>query len=202
MTAPTPAEPASLDEHLARLLDLETAADTIIGWHPTLMPGMLQSGAYARAAIAASAPALPPHDVEAIAAARLTRIDTLGQAADRRARFVIAEETLSRSVGGPSVLAGQLAHLLNLVALRPSLEVRVLPASDETHAGLAGEFTLYATAGRRAVFVETLMGGTIIDRVERTLVYAHACDHLEERAATPAASLNMIEAARSALAAG
>ncbi|MFI6123258.1 DUF5753 domain-containing protein [Streptomyces sp. NPDC051064] len=198
----TRTEPASLDEHLARLLGLETAADTIQGWHPTLIPGMLQSGAYARAAIVSSAPALPPHDVEAIAAARLTRIDTLGQAASRRARFVIAEETLSRSVGGPAVLAGQLAHILNLVALRPSLEVRVLPASDETHAGLAGEFTLYTAAGRRTVFVETLMGGTILDRVERTLIYAHACDHLEERAATPAASLAMIEAARSALAAG
>lgn len=197
MTATAPPEPDSLAGHVARLVAIETAADTIQGWHPTLIPGMLQSAAYARAAIVASAPALPPHDVTAIAEARLTRIDTLGQSAGHRARFVIAEEVLSKPVGGPAVLAGQLAHLLDLVALRPSLEVRVLPASDDTHAGLAGEFTMYTAAGRRSVFIETLMGGTILDRPERTLVYAHACDHLEERAASPAASLNLIDAARS-----
>ncbi|PWS43901.1 hypothetical protein DKT74_14270 [Streptomyces sp. ZEA17I] len=192
-------DPQSLDEHLDRLLALETAADHIHGWHPTLMPGMLQTADYARAAIRASAPALPPHDVEAIAAARLTRIDTLGQAAGRRARFVISEDVLTKAVGGPVVHAQQLAHLLTLVALRPSLEVRVLPATTDAHAGLAGEFTMYSVAGRRSVFVETLMGGTIIDRVERALLYAHAWDDLQGRAASPAASLEMIEAARSAL---
>ncbi|MGW5273625.1 DUF5753 domain-containing protein [Streptomyces sp. NPDC004044] len=201
MTVNNPPEPDSLAGHLDRLLDIETAADTIQGWHPTLIPGMLQSAAYARAAIVTSAPALPPHDVEAIAAARLTRVDTLGQSAGHRARFVIAEEVLSKPVGGPSVLAGQLAHLLDLVALRPSLKVRVLPVNDGTHAGLAGEFTMYTAAGRRSVFIETLMGGTILDRPERTLVYAHACDHLEERAASPAASLELIDAARSRVAA-
>ncbi|MFB7555325.1 DUF5753 domain-containing protein [Streptomyces brevispora] len=195
-----PPEPDSLTDHIARLLAIEVAADHIHGWHPTLIPGMLQTADYARAAIVASAPALPPHDVEAIAAARLTRIDTLGQAAGRSARFVIAAEVLTKPVGGLRVLAGQLDHLLTLIALRPSLEVRVLPADSDAHAGLAGEFTMYTSAGRRSVFIETLMGGTILDRVERTLVYAHAWENLEERAASPAASLAMIEAARSALA--
>lgn len=193
-------EPASLDEHLDRLLAIETAADHIHGWHPQLVPGLLQTAAYARAAIRASAPALPPHDVEAIAAARLTRIDTLGQAAGRSAGFVIAAEVLTKPVGGQRVLAEQLDHLLTLVALRPSLEVRVLPVDSDAHAGLAGEFTVYASAGRRSVFIETLMGGTIINRVERALVYAHAWENLQERAASPVASLEMIEAARSALA--
>ncbi|MET8377432.1 DUF5753 domain-containing protein [Streptomyces microflavus] len=192
-------EPASLDEHLDRLLALETAADHIHGWHPGIVPGLLQTADYARTLIRASAPALPPHDVEAIATARLTRIDTLGQGAGRRARFVIAEDVLTKAVGGPVVHAQQLAHLLTLVALRPSLEVRVLPATTDAHAGLAGEFTMYSVGGRRSVFVETLMGGTIIDRVERALLYAHAWDDLQGRAASPAASLEMIEAARSAL---
>ncbi|WP_097934712.1 MULTISPECIES: DUF5753 domain-containing protein [unclassified Streptomyces] len=192
-------DPHSLDEQLHRLLTLETAADHIHGWHPSLFPGMLQTADYARLTIRAAAPALPPHDVEAIAAARLTRIDTLGQAAGRRAHFVIAEDVLTKAVGGPVVHAAQLTHLLGLVALRPPLEVRVLPASTDAHAGLAGEFTMYSAGGRRSVFVETLMGGTIIDRVERTLLYAHAWDDLQGRAASPAASLKMIEVARSAL---
>ncbi|WP_411088324.1 DUF5753 domain-containing protein [Streptomyces sp. 061-3] len=190
-------EPDSLAGHVARLVAIETAADTIQGWHPTLIPGMLQSAAYARAAIAASAPALPPHDVAAITEARLKRIDTLGQSAGHRARFVIAEEVLDKTVGGPAVLAEQLAHLLDVLALRPSMELRVLPTGSGAPASLAGAFTMYTAAGRRSVFIETLMGGTILDRPERTLVYAHACDHMEERAASPEASLNLIDAARS-----
>ncbi|MER6597258.1 Scr1 family TA system antitoxin-like transcriptional regulator [Streptomyces parvus] len=46
------------------MLALEAAADHIHGWHPTLMPGIRQTADYAYAAIRASAPALPPHDVE------------------------------------------------------------------------------------------------------------------------------------------
>lgn len=193
-------EPESLADHIARLINIEQGADLIQGWHPTLVPGMLQSPDYARAAIVASAPALPPHDVTAIADARLVRIDTLGQSPGRRARFVIAEEVLTRPIGGPMVLADQLQHILNTLALRPSMTLRVLPSGSSAHAALAGEFTLYTTAGRRAVFVENLMGGTILDLPERTLVYANACDHLEERAASPADSLTMVRAARSRVA--
>ncbi|WP_234355951.1 Scr1 family TA system antitoxin-like transcriptional regulator, partial [Kitasatospora aureofaciens] len=87
-------DPLSLDEQLHRLLDLEAAARHIHGWHPTLMPGMLQPADYPRAAIRASAPALPPHDVEKRATGRTVRIDTLGRAAGRTARFVIGEAVL------------------------------------------------------------------------------------------------------------
>ncbi|MFD3521647.1 DUF5753 domain-containing protein [Streptomyces sp. NPDC058653] len=195
-------EPESLADHIARLIAIEQGADLIQGWHPTLVPGMLQSPDYARAAIVASAPALPPHDVAAITDARLVRVDTLGQGPGRRARFVIAEEVLTRPVGGPAVLADQLQHILNTLALRPSMTLRVLPAGSNTHAALAGEFTMYTTAGRRAVFVENLMGGTVLDLPERTLVYADACDHLEQRAASPADSLTMVREARSRVATG
>lgn len=95
-------DPHSLDEQLHRLLTLETAADHIHGWHPSLFPGMLQTADYARASITAAAPALPPHDVEKRAAGRTVRIDTLGRAAGRTARFVVGEDaSLTLSAGRP-----------------------------------------------------------------------------------------------------
>ncbi|MYT39002.1 hypothetical protein GTY66_23615 [Streptomyces sp. SID8356] len=191
----TATEPASLDEHLDRLLALETAADHIHGWHPTLMPGMLQTADYARAAITTAAPALPPHDVEKRATGRTVRIDTLGRAAGRTARFVIGEAVLTQPVGGPATLAAQLDHLMTLLALRPTLEVRVLPRGEE-HPGLAGAFTVYRSRPGRSVLVENLAGTTVINRPESALSFIHACDHVEERAASPVDSLRMIEAAR------
>jgi hypothetical protein len=195
----TTIEPDSLSEHLERLLELETDADNIRAWHPGLVPGLLQSVDYAAAAIATAAPALAPEDVADRAAARTVRVDTLGQAPGRSARYVIAEEVLYRPLGGAAVLAGQLEHLLTITVLRPSLELRVLPTSSAGHPGLAGEFTLYRHGGRATVFVETLVGGTIITRPEATLAYSHAYDHVEMRALSPAASLRLIEAARSGL---
>lgn len=192
-------EPASLDEHLHRLLTIETAADHIQGWHPTLMPGMLQTAAYARAAITASAPALAPEDADERAAARTVRIDTLGRAAGRTARFVIGEDVLTQPVGGPATLAAQLDHLMNLIALRPSLEVRILPRG-EAHPGLAGAFTMYRARPGRSVLVENLAGTTVLNRSEHVASFVHASDHVGERAADPAASLRMIEAARMRLA--
>ncbi|MGW3927830.1 DUF5753 domain-containing protein [Streptomyces microflavus] len=191
-------EPASLDEHLDRLLALETAADHIHGWHPTLMPGMLQTADYARAAIRASAPALPPHDVEKRATGRTVRIDTLGRAAGRTARFVIGEAVLTQPVGGPATLAAQLDHLMTLLALRPTLEVRVLPRG-EAHPGLYGPFTVYQARPGRSVFIEHLAGTAVINTPEQALSFIHASDNVGERAASPVDSLRMIEAARKRL---
>lgn len=196
----TPTEPGSLAEHVDRLLVVETAADTIRAWHPALIPGILQTEAYAAAAIRGSAPALTDDMVESLAWARTRRIDTLGRAPGRRARIVIGEAALHRPVGGPQALAEQLRHLLDVAALRPSLDLRVLPAKRDEHPALAGAFSLYE-GDRRSVFVETLMGGVVIDRPERALVYRDACDHAEDQAADPAASLRIIQRARKRLAA-
>ncbi|MBD3544464.1 DUF5753 domain-containing protein [Streptomyces sp. JV180] len=192
-------DPLSLDEQLHRLLDLEAAAHHIHGWHPTLMPGMLQTADYARAAIRASAPALPPHDVEKRATGRTVRIDTLGRAAGRTARFVIGEAVLRQPVGGLATLAAQLDHLMTLLALRPTLDVRVLP-QGEAHPGLYGPFTVYQGRPGRTVFIEHLAGTAVINTPERALSFIHASDNVGERAASPVDSLRMIEAARKRLA--
>ncbi|MFF3092118.1 DUF5753 domain-containing protein [Streptomyces cyaneofuscatus] len=191
----TATEPTTLDEHLDRLLALETAADHIHGWHPSLFPGMLQTADYARAAITTAAPALPPHDVEKRATGRTVRIDTLGRAAGRTARFVIGEAVLTQPVGGSATLAAQLDHLMTLLALRPTLEVRVLPRG-EAHAGLHGPFTVYQGRPGRAVFIEHLAGTSVLNTPERALSFIHASDNVGERAASPVDSLRMIEAAR------
>lgn len=191
-------DPHSLDEQLHRLLTLEAAADHIHGWHPSLFPGMLQTADYARASITAAAPALPPHDVEKRATGRTVRIDTLGRAAGRTARFVVGEDALTHSVGGPATLAAQLDHLLTLLALRPTLEVRVLPRG-EAHPGLYGPFTVYRARPGHSVFVEHLGGATVINTPEKALSFIHASDNVGERAASPVDSLRMIEAARKRL---
>ncbi|MFJ4879343.1 DUF5753 domain-containing protein [Streptomyces sp. NPDC088745] len=189
----------SLSEHIEQLIRLERAADKIEAWHPTLIPGMLQTYQYAVEAIQATTPALPAEDVAERADLRQKRIDALGYTADRRAWFIIDEQVLRRPVGSRAVLVEQLEHLLNVIALRPSVTVQVLPLSSSGHPGVAGAFTSYRIGPQRVVFTETLTGSVISTRPEDVAAYSTSYDHLQAAAASPAESLKMIDSARRTL---
>ncbi|MFF3617718.1 DUF5753 domain-containing protein [Streptomyces sp. NPDC002467] len=186
----------SLEEHIQRLVDLESAARYIQSWQPLLIPGMLQTYQYAVSAIKATTPALPIEEVAERADLRMRRIDSLGYAADRRAWFIIGEQALRSPLGGEAVLLEQLEHLLNVASLRPSVTLQVLPATEAMHPGLAGGFTMYQLTGQRAVFTETLAGSVISTRPDDIAVYTAAYDHLQANALGPAASLELIDTAR------
>lgn len=199
MTAVFDSSAETLGEHIARLATLEAGADTVQAWQPMLIPGLLQSYAYACAAIHATAPALPLELVGERADARRQRIDRLGRPGCRAITVVVDESALYRPVGGYAALVDQLEHLLALEALQPSLTVRVLPQGIEAHPGLAGAFTLYRAAGQRAVFVESLTDSTISTRPEDVAAYASAWDRLLGLALPPRESVELIDGTRETL---
>lgn len=178
--------PTSLAEHVSQLLAVEAAAGVVRAWHPSLIPGILQTETYAAAAIRASAPSLPLDQVRALAVERSRRLDAH---TGREVRVIIGESALRRPVAGPHVLAQQLRHLLALMALRPFLDVRVMPTrADDGHPALVGEFSIYD----RAVYLESLFGGTVLDLPERTLPYTYAWDHAQRQAADRVRSRRII----------
>ncbi|MEU4950011.1 DUF5753 domain-containing protein [Streptomyces lavendulae] len=189
-----PAE--SLSEHIDRLMDLELAANLMQSWQPLTVPGMLQTYQYAASVIHATTPALPIEQVAARADLRQKRIDSLGYGSDRRAWFIIDGSVLRREVGGGAVLLEQLEHLLNVVSLRPSVTLQVLPESAAMHPGLAGGYTMYRVGGQRVVFTESLSGSMISTRPDDIAVHAAAYDHLQANALGPAESLEAIDTAR------
>jgi len=199
LTAIFEAPAETLGEHIARLAAIESEADTVQAWQPMLIPGLLQSYAYACAAIHATAPALPLEAVGRRADERRQRIDHIGKAGARSITAVIDEAALYRPVGGYTALADQLEHLLTLEALQPSLTVRVLPQGGEAHPGLAGAFTLYRAAGRRAVFVESLTSSEITTRPEDVAAYSAAWDRLLGLALPARESVDLIEGTRETL---
>ncbi|AZQ35927.1 hypothetical protein EJ357_22615 [Streptomyces cyaneochromogenes] len=193
----SPAE--TLGEHIGRLAAIEGEADTVQAWQPMLIPGLLQSYAYACAAIHATAPALPLEVVSERAEARRHRIDRLGRPGARSVAVIVDESALYRPVGGYAALADQLEHLLALEALQPSLSVRVLPQGIEAHPGLAGAFTLYRAAGQRAVFVESLTSSEITTRPDDVAAYSSTWDRLRGLALSPQESVELIDGTRETL---
>lgn len=189
----SPAE--TLGEHIARLSALEAEADSVQAWQPMLIPGALQSFAYACEAIRSTTPALPLETIAERADSRRQRIDQLSASSD----FIVDEAALYRPVGGYAALVDQLEHLLAVEALQPRLTIRILPQGIEAHPGLAGAFTMYRAAGQRAVFVESLTSSEITTRPEDVAAYASAWDRLLGLALPPRESMEFIDGVRGTL---
>ncbi|WP_243710370.1 helix-turn-helix transcriptional regulator [Micromonospora sp. KC213] len=120
--------------------EVEREATSLRWYDPTVIPGLLQTEAYARAMLALGGE-LTADEVEARVVARLARQAVL--AGDRRPQFVavLEEQALRRQVGDRAAMAEQLEHLLT-VAAEPNVQVRVVPADAPWHIGLHGAFIL------------------------------------------------------------
>lgn len=132
-------------KHLAALpgfdkyTELEAEADTIRKFDPQVVPGMLQTPAYARAMWATKQTL---DNIEEHVAARMERQEHLASNKNPRMWFVIDEAALRRPMGGPEVMREQLERLIEIATTNPRVQIRVLPFSSVTYAGLDGSFTV------------------------------------------------------------
>lgn len=119
--------------------ELEAEADAIRKFDPQVVPGLLQTPAYARATWVARQTL---DDVEEHVATRMERQEHLAHNKNPRMWFVLDEAALRRPVGGPEIMREQLERLIDIATTNPRVEVRVLPFSSVTYAGLDGSFTV------------------------------------------------------------
>ncbi|MEV5693809.1 helix-turn-helix domain-containing protein [Micromonospora globbae] len=147
-------------------LDAERDAQLLWCYHPTLVPGLLQTENYARAVIRAD-DMLSDDEVERRVAVRLDRQAVLGRAQPPKLVTVVEEAVLRRADESfRGIMAQQVGHLIRCVE-RPHVRVHVIPAEVSTHVGLAGPFTLARGAdGGWIAHLENQLGGTTIDRDE------------------------------------
>lgn len=152
--------------HLQALTgERDRSALLIRNYQPTILPGLLQTAAYARAALRMGRTT----DIPAAVAARMERQQVLHEPG-RRFEFVIAERLLTWDPGD-GALAGQEARLLSL-ASEPTIDIRVLP--DATNPGvLAWHNFVLRTDGSGVVTASAeLVHGSIDDSSEPERVAA------------------------------
>lgn len=140
-------KPGWLQQHGSRmplqvktLVDHEVMAVAISEFQSTVMPGLLQTGDYARA-LFKEAKRVPSQEVDNRVALRLARQNLLSREDPPKFAFFIHEFVLHLPIGDSLVMSEQLHTLLRL-AVRPSVTLRVVPASIGAHAATAGHFTL------------------------------------------------------------
>jgi transcriptional regulator with XRE-family HTH domain len=115
-----------------RRMALERQAVAIWEWSPSLIPGLFQTGGYARALFRADDPRANPEEVAAWVGRRLARQDLLKGAAPPDVRVVLCESVIRRRIGSPEVMRDQLAALLRH-AEQPTTRVQLLPLDAEPH---------------------------------------------------------------------
>jgi transcriptional regulator with XRE-family HTH domain len=142
---------------------LERDARVISAYETMLIPGLLQTEAYARALYEARRPAYTEQQIEQHVDARLERQAVLMRNPPPYVGYVIEESVLERTLGSSAVLKEQLLHLLESNRRMKQLTIQVMPTARETHAGLMGPFQLMSTnEGRNLVYVEAQGGGRLI----------------------------------------
>ncbi|GHJ10981.1 transcriptional regulator [Micromonospora humidisoli] len=145
-------------------LEAERQAQQLWCYHPTLVPGLLQTENYARAVIRAD-DMLSDDEVERRLAVRMDRQSVLSRQQPPKLIAVVEEAVLRRADEGfRGLMEQQIAHLLECVD-QPNVSIHVIPAEVSTHVGLAGPFTL--ALGNDSGWVghlENQLSGTTIDK--------------------------------------
>ena len=158
---------------LWELMQFERSATAMRTFHPTLIPGLLQTPEYT-AAMFDSYEGQLDRDSEvdrAIRAARkqarMTRSTEVLDRADPPEFYAIMDESvLHREIGGRAVLDAQLRHLLKMMK-RPSVRVRVVPFTAGAPVALQGPFIiLELDHGRDAVLYVELYKQDALDHDE------------------------------------
>ncbi|WP_185012831.1 helix-turn-helix transcriptional regulator [Streptomyces sp. AK010] len=124
------------------LKKLEAEAVELGAYNNSVVHGLLQTQAYARAVFSARRPPFSTDELEQRLSARVARQEIVSDTTARPLfTFVQCESTLRRPIGGRMVMREQLERLLEVAEL-PNVDLQVLPLSREENSGLAGPFRL------------------------------------------------------------
>lgn len=181
--------------YFADAVELEQRAATISEYAPLLVPGLLQTEAYARAITRVTLPLSDEGIVEEYVRARLDRQRILDGSTGPLFWTVLHEAVLRVPMGGSGVMAGQLRYLADAARRRRTI-VQVLPfeaAADAFINGMVSIMTFPDSAP--VVYLEGAGVGQLAE--ERALVEQSQTSYDLVRAAalSPVASLTLLELA-------
>ncbi|MFF4096838.1 Scr1 family TA system antitoxin-like transcriptional regulator [Streptomyces sp. NPDC001834] len=150
-------------DYFAAVAELEREAAEIRQFGAQLVPGLLQTPAYARAVFQAARTNFTQDDLDKAVANRLARAKLLQTPSGPIAWTLLDESVLRRRVGGPLVMAEQLRTIADM-AESGRLRLHVLTFDAGAHALLEG--MLYLLNFRDAApiaYAEGLYTGNLID---------------------------------------
>ena len=184
-----------LPDWLTGYVGLEADATLVRGFELELVPGLLQTEAYARAVHIAGHHMTPIGEVERRVAARMQRQARLSAAQPLMLSVVVSEAALQRTLAmAKDVATGQLDHLVASAEL-PNVTMQILPFSIGVHRSMSGSFTLLSFApgvSPDVAYQEYAVGGHLVDDQDVVGLLSSLHDELRDQALGARESLTLI----------
>jgi len=169
----------------------EADARTLKTFEHTIVPGLLQTEDYARTLVEVY-PGLSEDEVAARVVAKLDRQRVLDTEAPPWLWAVVDEQVLRREIGGPAVMAAQLAKLAEFAG-RPRVTIQVLSAA-RPHIALLGGFVIAELAKQPTVaYLDSVLEGQTVQDPGMVEMAAVVFDTIRTDAFSRVESLELIE---------
>ena len=175
-------------------LGLEESASLIRAYEPQVVPGLLQTEDYIRAITTANFPGAGAEETGRRVALRTARQQLLTRPGAPEYWVVMDETVLRRSIGGPSIMRAQLAHLIEAAEL-PNVTVQIIPFAAGWHPALYGMFNIFRFPDQEMpdiVYSEALTSAYYLNKPEETARYTEALDRMSTQAAPPEHTINTL----------
>ncbi|WP_030619892.1 helix-turn-helix domain-containing protein [Streptomyces fulvoviolaceus] len=174
-------------------IDLEREALALSWYDNQVLPGLLQTPAYARAVFLHEVPTLTEDEIEQRVAARMERQEILHRRVSPTISFVISEVTVMDRIGGDEVYREQLRHLRECADL-PGVTLQIMPVGRGFHAGLSGPFILVETPDHQRVgYVEGQLHGRLIADPDEVSVLERKYAMLRTQALNPQETKGLLD---------
>ncbi|GHF71768.1 helix-turn-helix domain-containing protein [Streptomyces thermodiastaticus] len=166
-------------------IGLETDAASLRVYDPQVVPGLLQTRAYAQALIRGALPETAPADIDKRVQVRMRRQERISAAENPlRLWTVLDEAALRRVVGGRAVMREQLEHLVEQSQL-PHVTVQVIPFEMGAHPGLNGQYAILEfpdAADSSVVYIEGVTSDLYLEKANDVRKYSVLYEHLRAQA--------------------
>jgi transcriptional regulator with XRE-family HTH domain len=184
----------ALSSRYATYIAYETEAAEMRNFEPTLVPGLLQTEAYARE-VNSVGRETDEAAIEQRVQARLIRQEVLNRTPTPLTfHAILSEAALKTEVGGPAVLHEQREHVVKLSQL-PNVTVQVLRFAAGAHLADRGGFAILTFEQDEPPlgYIETLAGELYLESPREIGRLNSVYDHLKTLAMSPAESVRFIK---------
>ncbi|MFF1694662.1 helix-turn-helix domain-containing protein [Streptomyces sp. NPDC058257] len=166
-------------------IGLETDAASLRVYDPQVVPGLLQTRAYAEALITGALPETTPTDIEKRVQVRVRRQERINAPENPlRLWTVLDESALRRVVGSRHLMREQLEHLVEQSQL-PHVTVQVIPFEMGAHPGLNGQYAILEfpdAADSSVVYIEGVTSDLYLEKANDVQQYSVMYEHLRAQA--------------------
>jgi transcriptional regulator with XRE-family HTH domain len=169
---------------LDTFISYESAASRICEYSPVVVPGLLQTDEYAGQVFRTFLPDVASAQIERLVTGRMQRQHQIESRPARPERVHVAPETiLHRLVGTPSVMATQMAALLDS-SNEPSIELHIIPYTsglyEGAHLTTTTLFAFESAADSDVVAIERIRHTEFLERLRTVEKYREILDRLSQ----------------------